>query len=211
MFIIAQRKKSVVLLAMMIQMPAYGITEFQAKIGTALAGTLTLAGAAVISDGENLGLIGLTGAGVGALAHRYLMSCTPKARLKHINLELDKITAQGYGNCWIPEGDELKPFVQHEALFKSDELKPRLGQKDYEDLIFQIRKDSIGNAEHSLAVAYEEMIPLHAVISTCDSLLKSIQNDADADSLSHLWDATYNRCENYSHELKTVDMWIREH
>jgi hypothetical protein len=210
MFIIAQRKKSVVLLAMMMHMSAYGITEFQAKFGAVLAGTLALAGSSMVSNYDTPG-IGVVGLGAAGLSYAFLQQYTTRAQLAHIDSELNKVTYQGYGNSWIPEGDELRPFREHAALFKSDQLKPKPGDKDYEDYIFQIKRDSVGNGEHALAVAYEEMIPLHSVVNKCTSLLKSILNDALADQLSETWDETYNRCENYSNELKTVDMWIREH
>lgn len=206
MFIIAQTKKSVVLLAMMMQMSVYGITESQAKVVTVVAGVVT--GAAFGNSGNPL-IIGGAGLGSGGLVYNFLQKYTTKAQLAHINSELGKIKDQGYGSCWLGEGAELKPFQEHEEFF--NQLKPVNGDDKYEAFILNVKKCSRGNAQYSLAVAYEQLVSLYPVIDKSLSVLQRIQGGAQADDLMERWIETVNRCENYFKELETADLWIKEH
>jgi hypothetical protein len=208
MNIIVNRKMSIMLLALMVQLSVHGITELQAKIGTLLAG---IAGGCIVSGYEDNRITSGAFLGSSALAYKWLEKYTARAQLSSINLELDKINEQGYGNCWVPKSEEIKPFEMHKHLFSPENLNPAISGNEYENFIILIKTRSYGNAEHSLAVAYEKVKALYPIIEKSAPLLKSMHNDAQADGLSQLLQETNNRCVHYLNDLAKVDLWIKQY
>jgi len=144
------------------------------------------------------------------LAYKCLGKYTPSAKLKMINLELDKIRQQGYGTCWIPKGEELKPFENYEHMFAPANLKPS-SVEEYENMIISIKTRSYGNGEYSLPIAYEKLKMLYPIIEQSVDKLQSMQSDAQADGLSQLMQETGNRCTNYFNDMTKLDLWIKEY